>query len=45
MKITDRQIAVFGVVIACAALYYGYLAGKQNREIIAHTKEIKKNLS
>lgn len=44
MKITDRHIAVFGVIVAAAALWYGYAASMQNKEIISRTKEIKKNL-
>ena len=44
MKITDRQIAVFGVIVAAVAMWYGYAASVQNKEIISRTKEIKKNL-
>jgi len=44
MKITDRQIAVFGLCVAIAALYYGVMASKQNKEIISHTKDIKKSI-
>jgi hypothetical protein len=45
MKVTDRQIAVFGVIIATMALWFGFRASNQNKEIIAHTKDIKKNLA
>lgn len=44
MKITDRQIAVFGVIVAAAALWYGFAASMQNKEIISHTQDIKDKL-
>lgn len=44
MKITDRDLAIFGLVVATAALLYGYSASKQNKEILSHTKDIKKRL-
>ena len=44
MKITDRQIAVFGVIVAGWALWYGWNASKQNKEIISHTKDIKNKM-
>ena len=45
MKINDRYIAVFSLIVATGALWYGYAANRQNKEIIRHTKEIKDNLS
>lgn len=44
MKITDRQIAVFSLIVAVGALYYGWSASRQNNLIIAHTKEIKNKI-
>jgi uncharacterized membrane protein YidH (DUF202 family) len=45
MKITDRQIGVFALIISIGALVYGYVASNQNKEILAHTKDIKNNLT
>lgn len=44
MKVTDRQIAFFGLIVAAGALWYGYAASRQNKEIIARAEEIKKKL-
>lgn len=45
MKVTDRQIAVFGLIVASAALYYGLMASRQNKEIISHVKDVKKKMA
>lgn len=45
MKITDRQIAVFGLIVATWALYYGWSASRQNSLIISHTSEIKEKIT
>ena len=42
--LSDRNLAWLGLGVALGALYYGMMASKQNKEIISHTKEIKKNL-
>jgi len=39
--LTDRNIAILGLVVAVGAFYYGWAASRQNKEIIAHTEEIK----
>lgn len=44
MKITDRQIGVLALFVGFGALVYGYMASSQNKEILAHTKEIKNKL-
>jgi len=43
-KLTDRNLAWLGVIVAGVALWYGYKAGGQNREIISHTKDLKARL-
>lgn len=42
--LTDRNLAWIGLVVASAALYYGIMASKQNKEIIYHAKDIKQKL-
>jgi hypothetical protein len=44
MKITDREIGMLALLVSVGALVYGYVASSQNKEILAHTKEIKNNL-
>lgn len=42
---SDRTIGIIALVVATAALYYGWQAGRQNKEIIAHAKEIKDSVT
>lgn len=45
MKITDRQIGYIAIGVGFWAVYLGWSASRQNKEIIAHTKAIRKNLT
>jgi len=45
MEITDRQIGVLALIVGAGALWYGWRASTQNKEILTHTREIKKNLT
>lgn len=41
---TDRTIAIVGLFVAVGAFYYGWMASRQNKEIIEHTSKIKEKI-
>ena len=45
MNISDRALAIAGIIIGLGALYYGVRANKENKEIIGHIKDLKQRVN
>lgn len=44
MKITDRHIAIFSLIVSVGVLYYGWAMHRQSAELSTHLLDIKNNL-
>ena len=44
MKGTDKYIGFIALAVSLGALWYGYMAHRQNNKILLHTKELKEKL-
>lgn len=44
MKISDKTVAYLGLTLSIVAVIMSYQAGKQNKKILKHTKDIKEEV-